>query len=337
MKTSEWSDEKKTRYKFKKIKKRILAENYLTNISLNGLAETDFKTGHFDYVCAKNDFGCFLAFNRIENSPCKQNNFFVHYKNKLVIENYQCTRTKEFFQNEFGNHNFMPDLYINKFLHVKSVKIPEINIQPSLSESRDVNLNKLYISDNESEFQKPLANQDFQKLATSNVTLSSNSSIATSVQSWTKPKNKHSNETNFKTDKTTCENKTNEPFNGRTYRRTISESSNESHLSNVSIIRSNVSTTNSTKSTKITFFNNLLRLTNEKALLTTNGSPIGVFSRLPFRLHKNDLSDSLILKNRHLSLNKTQIAHNGFMHDVFTLLNLNFDDFLNQVFDYFYY
>lgn len=330
MKTSDWSDEKKTRYKYKKIKKRILAENYLANISLNGLAENDSKT---DYLWAKNDFDCFLAFNRIENVPSKQNNFFVNYKNKLLIENHQSTRTKEFLINEFSNHTFVPDLYVNKFLNVKSVQIPEINIQPSLSVSRDVNLNKICTSDNESELHKPLANQDIQQLTTSNVTFSSNSSIATSVQSWTKPKKKHSKEANFKTDKIKSENKTTNSFNGRNFRRTISESSNESHLSNVSIIRSNFLATNSIKSTKISFFNNLLRLTNEKALLTTNGSPIGVFSRLPFRLNKNDLSDSLILKTRHLSLNKTQIAHNGFMHDVFSLLNLNFDDFLNQVFD----
>lgn len=328
MKSSTWSDAKKSNCKFRKLKNRIFAENYLTNISLNGLTENDSKFDHFDCLLAKNDLDCFLTFNRIGNSPCKQNEFFIHYKNKLVIENHLSTRTREFLQNEFNCNNFIPDLYVKNFLKIKQPKIPEINIQPSLSVSRDVNLNKAYMSDHESENYKANANQEIQQLATSNVTLSSNSSIATSVQSWIKPNKKFQNETSLKTD-TKNENKICETNSGRNFRRTISESSNESHFSS---IKSNFLSVNSTKSTKISFFNNLLRLTNEKALLTSNGSPVGVFSRLPFRLNKIDLNDSLILKNRHLSLNKTQIAHNGFMHDVFSLLNLNFEEFLNQVF-----
>lgn len=73
--------------------------------------------------------------------------------------------------------------------------------------------------------------------------------------------------------------------------RTISESSNESNntVNSGNIGARNYSTVTGANSKtyhhKLSLFNNLKRLTNEKLILTSNNSPIGIFSRLPFRLN----------------------------------------------------
>ena len=67
--------------------------------------------------------------------------------------------------------------------------------------------------------------------------------------------------------------------------RTTSESSNESNYNNLNNTNSN--TTKQLRSLmhyKPGLFNNLKKLNNEKLVLVSNSSPVGIFSRIPYRL-----------------------------------------------------
>ena len=67
------------------------------------------------------------------------------------------------------------------------------------------------------------------------------------------------------------------------YSRTLSESSGESSTSNIigsRILQNTLTSTNSKSGVlKRSLLDNLRRLTNEKLILTSNNSPIGIFSR----------------------------------------------------------
>jgi hypothetical protein len=99
-------------------------------------------------------------------------------------------------------------------------------------------------------------------------------------------------------------------LSNRPYQRTISESSTESNVTSLhsnasamynlgssvgrnyptsfmSIASASSSSRTIMMNYKPTLFNNLKKLTNEKVLLMSNNSPVGIFSRLPFRLTSN--------------------------------------------------
>ncbi|CAF0947785.1 unnamed protein product [Brachionus calyciflorus] len=331
MKSSKRVDNKKSSCKFKALKQRTFATNYLANISLNVSNENQVKNNFYESLINKDDFNCFLSFNRIENTREKQNEFFNYYKQKLSNDNNRCSKMNEFLIKEFNSTIFVPHVYIESILLGKTNRIPEISIQPSLSMSREVIFNKLTVSDVESEYLKSHKDKDNLKsnlLGTSNVTLSSNSSISTSIPNNTKFTKSLTNKSTKA--KKANENLTIEINTNRNIKRTISESSNESSL-NTSMTRNNILLA-SNRNSKPSLFNNLKRLTNEKIILTTNNSPIGVFSRLPFRFstQKSDLNESLILKNRHASTNKNNLPQNNFIYDVFALLGLDFDDYISS-------
>ncbi len=65
------------------------------------------------------------------------------------------------------------------------------------------------------------------------------------------------------------------------FQRTMSESSTES---NYNTLNSSSMNKRHLMHYKPGLFNNLKRLNNEKLILVSNNSPLGIFSRLPFRL-----------------------------------------------------
>lgn len=347
--------------KLKKLKQRTLATDYLSNISLSGNCDQDSKKVYFDKIIS-NQFDCFLSFNKISHLASKQNEYFNYYKEKLCAENPNSTRTVDFLCSEFSNNNFSPaNAYIERLLCKTKpypAHIPSITIVPSMSFYNSSDLNKkASMSDAESEYIKSRINQETtSKNATSNMTISSSSSISTQLS------NSHKLTTSFnaafhsaksklsqKLSKSPIEasvatlnesNKTLECSMGsqnsasisvtkaissnRKFQRTISESSSESF----NPLNPNFNCNKPYMSYKPTLFNNLKRLTNEKMLLTSSGSPIGIFSRLPFRTETNE---SFMSKSRHMSLNKTQNTQNNFILDVFELLDLDFDEYVNSV------
>jgi len=72
--------------KYKNIKLKQVANEYLANISLDGNNDTHLKKLHFEKIIS-NDFDCFLNFNNISLEQEKQTEYFKYYKNKLINEN----------------------------------------------------------------------------------------------------------------------------------------------------------------------------------------------------------------------------------------------------------
>lgn len=136
--------------------------------------------------------------------------------------------------------------------------------------------------------------------------------------------------------------------------RTISESSNESSLVVLnSSARHLASSINRSLNLSLKpgggLLSSLKRLTCEKMLLTSNNSPVGIVSRLPFHhnrtnpvgLKSSELNESFISRNRHMSSNKPHHYHhhnhhfntthyNNFLIDVFELLGLDLDEYISM-------
>lgn len=119
------------------------------------------------------------------------------------------------------------------------------------------------------------------------------------------------------------------------FQRTTSESSNESNYNTLSSSNTNNRNFKTLMHYKPGLFNNLKKLNNEKLFLVSNSTPVGIFSRLPFRLttYKYDLNESLH-KTRHSSIVKasqlTNQKSNHFVNDVFELLDLDFEEYIRQ-------
>ena len=106
--------------------------------------------------------------------------------------------------------------------------------------------------------------------------------------------------------------------------RATSESSTESNLSSSLNSNSNIHSARIFKTQRQTLFNNLRRLANEKVILTTNSTPVSIFSRLAFRssILKSDLNESF-----KYSIPKSS---QNFISDVFDLYELDFDEFIRK-------
>lgn len=334
MKSSKVDQTKLKNAKLKKHKIRTLASDYLSSISLTGNCDTEAKQVYFDRIIS-NEFDCFLSFNKINNLPNNQNDYFNYYKQKLSKENPSSSRTNDFLKSEFYERkcsiSYIEGILSNnsqqqdeKNEKLNQLNIPSIKILPSLTFENSTELNpailclkqKTSMSDAESDYiktriensSKNASNNTNIQLATSNVTISSTSSVSTQISSSHKlahsinsalqsTRHKLSHKTFKSPDEAILlSNPTNiisaTKSNSSTIRkvqRTISESSNESfNPLNISARNSGSYSTTASNRTfmnyKPALFNNLKRLTNEKILLTSNSSPVGIFSRLPFRL-----------------------------------------------------
>lgn len=80
------------------------------------------------------------------------------------------------------------------------------------------------------------------------------------------------------------------------YQRTTSESSNESNYNYLNT-NSNTKHFKSLMHYKPGLFNNLKKLNNEKLVLVSDSSPVGIFSRIPFRMSTYKLDFCLKVKN----------------------------------------
>lgn len=100
MKSNKRENNYKKIIKYKNLQSRAVANDYLSNISLNGNNDFDTKTNYYEKVIS-NDFGCFLTFNQINTKSDQQTDYFNYYKQKQIKENPNSNRLTEFLQNEF--------------------------------------------------------------------------------------------------------------------------------------------------------------------------------------------------------------------------------------------
>lgn len=319
--------------KAKKHKLKTIATDYLSNCIQ--LKDSDaVKNAYFDTLI-QNQYSCFLHLNLINREPTQQNEFFNYYKAKQNRENKTKSEFEKFLRNEFNETEFTSS-YIDSFLSnsaIRKPRVPAINIEAS-------NSKKPSLCDGvEMDYIKRLDHAEYNELAPSNLTLSSTpSSASINLSQSGKFSNRLNN--NSKKDDHEYNNEKKLQLTGSklnsnsnyTYQRTISESSNESNFVVLNTSTRNLgSGLNRSFNHKPTLFNNLKRLTCEKMLLTSNNSPIGVISRLPFKLNsKTELNESFISRNRHLSHSNKPI-HNqtNFMIEVFELLDLDIDEYIN--------
>jgi hypothetical protein len=309
---------KKKKYKdlqFKTLANNFLSNISLTvdddNLKNRLDAVENTKKLYFEKIIS-NEFDCFLSFNKINTKPDKQTEYFNYYKERVLSENSSGNRFSNFLHNEFNEKN-VPKFYVDNVLAktkesetepqkrptavkltenvlIPSIKILNINTNQKVvandlgSEehpSSSVISNKLLPQDLEIDYLKQTVENGSLQLNNSNLTLSSTSSnsihLANSLalaasSSKTRPKlSSRDSDQNVNA--------------SHSYSRTLSESSAESTYSNIAIIGSRnqqntlVSTNSKSGVLKRSLFQNLRRLTNEKLIMTSNNSPIGIFSR----------------------------------------------------------
>lgn len=289
------------REKLKKLKKRkikVIANDYLNNIQLNGQLNDDYRRTYFDNLIRNNQFNCFVYFNKISTNKREahreNNEFFNFYKDKLAKENSTRNRLDLFLQSEFEQPA------------VNLKQIPSINVGDE--QDRDELANRPHENlinsgdDAEYEYLKKsvdmaddlttltTTNANLMAMGNSNMTLSSTSStsinLSGSKSTSCQPTSSSTKQSAVKKSKSPNESSTLGGQLHGAYNRTISESSNESCLVMLNSSSRNFGSNASRSFTgKPSFLNNLKRLTNEKILLTSNNSPIGMISRLPFRLN----------------------------------------------------
>jgi len=307
------SNSKKKRYKDLQFK--TLAHDFLSNISLTSEddrwlkgrldAAENTKKLYFDKIIS-NEFDCFLSFNKINTKQDNQTEYFNYYKQRVLTENPNGNRFSKFLQNEF-EQNTVTKFYVDQVLartkenendiqknkssikQPENVTIPSIKILSSnqkattndLDEETPIFSNKRIVQDLEIDYIKQTLENGSLHLNTSNLTLSSTSSnsihLANSLALAA---------SGFKSRQKLSSKDSDQNMNAalsHNYSRTLSESSGESSTSNIIVSRNLHNTLNSTNSKsgvfKRSLFQNLRRLTNEKLILTSNNSPIGIFSR----------------------------------------------------------
>ncbi len=271
------------------------------------------KKSYFEKIIS-NEFDCFLSFNKINTKPDKQTEYFNYYKERVLSENSSGNRNRfsHFLQNEFNEKN-VPKFYVDHVLAkakesqeepqkrqttiksaenvlIPSIKILNINTNQKVvandreggeehPPSSSVISNKLLPQDLEIDYLKQTVENGSLQLNTSNLTISSTSSnsihlanslVLAASSSKTRPKlSSRDSDQNVNA--------------SHSYSRTLSESSAESTYSNVVNGSRNQQTLVSTNSKsgvfKKSLLQNLRRLTNEKLIMTSNNSPIGIFSR----------------------------------------------------------
>ena len=155
--------------KYKNIKLKQVANEYLANISLDGNNDTHLKKLHFEKIIS-NDFDCFLNFNNISLEQEKQTEYFKYYKNKLINENnrLKSARLDNFLQTEFNSsssHEYVDEILSKKKSTPKNrdrickqiassvTVVPNVEFDNS-NEFSPINNNKSCVSDAESEYLK---------------------------------------------------------------------------------------------------------------------------------------------------------------------------------------
>lgn len=312
--------------KLKKLKLKTIATDYLNNcIQLN--ESNDIKIKYFENLI-QDQFVCFLHLNGINSDGKHTNEFLNFYKARQTQENRSKNEFGKFLELEFSQNEYSS--YINSFLssnHNKKTNIPSINIVP--------NSKKASLSENaELEYLKSGLDQN-PEVAPSNLTLSSTQSSTSINLSHTGKLISKFNTNNKKSEYETMFERrqlVNSKLNSNSnsiYQRTISESSNESCL--VVLNRSSINRSNNTNH-KSNLYTNLKRMACEKMLFMSNNAPLGVISHLPFRLNSTrlDPNESFMSRSRHLS-HSTKPVHNqnSFMIDVFEMLDLDVDQYIN--------
>lgn len=326
------------RTKYKNLKIRTIAADYLSNIQLTyGSNETE--KCYFD-KCLSNDFDCFLTFNKItlSNDEQQQSDYFKYYRQKLMSgggEKRTNSRLNEFLLNEFPQCESKE--YVESMLSparstataATATVVPAIQIL----QSNDTVLPTTITTTSP----PPAAAVSYRpklyrasKSPADLPTIDSSSNFAVDLLN-NKPQ----------VPPVPLPNTSNSALSARNFKRTISESSNESNYNTInSAMSQNWKQTYSIASNKMkpTIYHSLKRLTSEKLLFTSNSSPLGILSRLPFasggggagtRLANNrsELNDSFI-RARHISVTKAnQLSHSHFICDVFELLDLDFDEY----------
>ena len=334
----------------KKLQSKTLATDFLLNISLTGNQDVESNRNYFDHVIS-NDFDCLVRLHKIESQPEKRSEFLKYYKQKLLNQNTNASRFCAFLHDEFEQFE-STRLYVDFILN-QDRKIPKSSEIKIVVNADSCHFNKSSMSDVECDYIK--TQTDFMNkqplnshLGVSNLTLSSNSnssvhligsnkfthSLTNAIHSISHAKQRLSRRlSRSPTEDSTSQETSNLFANNlrhklRKIQRTISESSADS------IYTVNMSCNKSMVYNKLNLFNHLKRLNNEKVLFTSNNSPLGIFSRIPFKpssLREESVNESSYGRHRHLSINKSSYSQNSFISEVFELLDLDLEEYLSTV------